>query len=167
MNQHKSSCQANPKPNVSVWEMQPDSFLGEVGLQQTSPWICDPALRSCPEIWDRRLCEGSEKPTLGINSCPSIKQLHLPVSHQARSPEQQEFGFGCRCWHWGQHNSWSVPGCSIATILVSQRGVVARTRLYHFHWRAQGCSSASRPVLKRGNGFGEPQNGSVTWGIPK
>lgn len=69
--------------------------------------------------------------------------------------EQQEFGFGHRCWHWGQHGSWS-------DILVSWHGVVARTRLYHFHWRGQGCSSASRPVLEQGDGFGEPQNGSMS-----
>lgn len=39
MNQQKSSCQANPKPNMFVLEMQHDSFLREVGLEQTSPWI--------------------------------------------------------------------------------------------------------------------------------
>lgn len=84
MNQHKYSCQANPKPNVSVWEMQPDSFLGEVGLQQISLDVCDPALQSCPGIWDpHRMCEESEKLMVGINCCPSITQLHLPVPHQA------------------------------------------------------------------------------------
>lgn len=144
MNQHKSSCQANPKPNVSVWEMQPDSFLGEVGLQQTSPWISVLRLSRAARgfgILRLRMCEQSEKLMAGISSCPSIKQLHLPVPHQAPSEgcgsegtflssrNSQEGRAWPSLWHWGQHCSSSVPSCSVPT-LVSQPGMVARTGLY-------------------------------------
>lgn len=72
MNQHKSSCQANPKPNVSVWEIQADSFLGEVGLQQSSLWIA--VIQLCgaargfgiPRHW---MCEESAELMAGISSC--------------------------------------------------------------------------------------------------
>lgn len=88
MNQHRSTCQANPKPNVSVWEMQPDSFLGEGGLQQSLLSIAVIQLSGAARgfgILRCRVCEEREKLMVGINSCPSMEELHLPVPHQVRS----------------------------------------------------------------------------------
>lgn len=80
MNQHKGSCQANPKPNVSLWEMQPDSFFGRGGTPANlAVDFCDFSGFGIPR---HRMCEEREKLMAGVSSCLSIKQLHLPVPHQ-------------------------------------------------------------------------------------
>jgi len=100
MNQQKSRCQANPKPNMFVLEMQHDSFVREVGLKQTSPWISVIRLsRAAPGFWipkrrmQRRVkglspaCGRGRSPQFGPRiSCRTLGNSYSPLPIHKATP---------------------------------------------------------------------------------